>query len=128
LGGAALKGPATGPDQGVVKRSLLALLVGLSLVGMPGPSARASETCEPTGPVSLLLLQSGQKVRELAAALGEPIVARGPKTVVLADGRVITADPEAAGDVLNALGWGARPIQVVVSFPKTRRVRPRRIG
>jgi hypothetical protein len=78
--------------------------------------------------VSLLLLQSGQKVHELAAALGGQIVARGPKTAILADGRVITADPEAAGEALNELGWGARPIQVVVSFPKTRRVRPRRIG
>jgi len=108
-----------------MKRRTLAGLIALVLLALP---ATAAETCEPTGPVSLLLLQSGQKVYELAKALGGQVVARGPKTVITADGRVITADPEAAGEHLNALGWGARPIRVVVSFPKTRRVKPRRIG
>ena len=107
-----------------MKRGFVALLLGLSLAG---PPATAAETCDPTGPVSLLFLQSGQKVRELALALGGQVVAQGPNTVILADGRVITADPEAAGDQLNALGWGARPIRVVVSFPK-RRARPRTRG
>lgn len=102
------------------------LLVSWLLVGSAGASS-ANETCEPTGPVSLMILQSGQKVRELAKALGGRVVAAGPETVILADGRVITADPEAAGEHLNALGWGARPIRVVVSFPK-RRARPRRVG
>ena len=62
-----------------------------SLAAIP---AGAAETCVPSGPVSLMILQSGQKVRELAIALGGQVVAAGPKTVILADGRVITADPE----------------------------------
>jgi len=74
-----------------------------------------------------MILQTGEKVRELAKALGGQVVRVGPKTVILADGRVITADPEAAGQHLNALGWGARPMQVVVSFAK-QKARPRNFG
>ncbi len=40
-------------------------------------------------------------------------------------GRVITADVDAAGEHLNALGWGGRRIDVAVSFP-AQRARPRR--
>jgi hypothetical protein len=88
-----------------------------------GPAAPGG----PPGAVSLMILEDGEKVHGLAKALarGVPMAARGPQTVVFRDGRVITADVESAGRVLNALGWSARPIRVVATFGKPR-ARPRR--
>lgn len=105
----------------VVPALVLALL-------LAAPATLANESCGSGGPVSLLILQSGQKVHELARSLGVQAVHVDAKTVILVDGRVITADVAAAGEHLNRLGWSERPIQVVATMTKTRRVRPRRIG
>lgn len=91
--------------------------------GDGGPAAPSG----PPGAVSLMILKDGDEVHSLAKALarGVPMAARDPQTVVFRDGRVITADVESAGRVLNALGWSARPIRVVATFGKPR-ARPRR--
>jgi hypothetical protein len=78
-----------------------------------------------SGPVALIILSSGPKVLEYARALKGTVVLRDAKTVIFRDGRGITADAEAAGRHLNALGWGARRIEIVASF-QGRRARPRR--
>jgi hypothetical protein len=110
-----------------MRRSALATaLLLLGLTGAPG-ALRAEGVCRlPANlPVSLVILQNGQKVRELAASVRDArVVRRDANTVVFDDGRVITADVSAAGDHLNALGWGDRRIDVAVSFPR-RRALPR---
>ena len=92
--------------------------------------AQVGETCDPgaaTGPVSLIILQSGQRVHSYAKSVGGRVAAYDEKTVIFQDGRVVTADVEAAGEHLNTLGWGARPIRVVASLPRPS-VRPRLSG
>ena len=107
----------------------LLLLAPLLVTGAPPVPAAAGEVCESPpsrGPVSLIILASGRKVHELAASVKDArILARDANTVVFDDGRVITADVDAAGEHLNALGWGGRRIDVAVSFP-AQRARPRR--
>ena len=72
-----------------------------------------------------MILQNGAKVRELAASVRDArVIRRDADTIIFDDGRVITADVAAAGDHLNALGWGDRRIQVAVSVPR-RRALPR---
>lgn len=94
-------------------------------------AASGSEVCESppasNGPVALMILESPARVRALAASLarGVPVVARDDATVIFRDGRVITADVEAAGRHLNALGWSRRRIDVVASFAGAR-ARPKR--
>ena len=92
-----------------------------------GLPLRAAEVCEvPAGPVSLMILKTPQKVRELARSVAKqvPVLAYDGKTAVFRDGRVITSDPEGATEHLNRLGWGSRRIDVVASFPR-QRARPR---
>jgi len=99
----------------------MALALGL------GPAPAGAESCTPGGPVSLMILQSSQKVRELALALDGTVIRQEAKTVIFQDGRVITADVEAAGRLINELGWGNRRIDIVASF-SARRSRPRAVG
>lgn len=92
-------------------------------------TAHAGEICvapgaAPSGPVSLIILSSGHKVLEYARAQKGNVALADAKTVIFQDGRVITADVEAAGRHLNELGWGGRPINVVASFAAPR-ARPR---
>ncbi len=89
--------------------------------------AHAGEVCNvpSNGPVSLIILSSGTKVQTYARALKGTVVRQDAKTVIFLDGRVITADVEAAGRLLNDLGWGGRSINVMASFPSAR-ARPRR--
>ena len=92
-------------------------------------TAQAGEVCEapgaaPSGPVSLIILSSGAKVLEYARAQKGTVALADQKTVIFQDGRVITADVEAAGRHLNTLGWGGRGINVVASFAAPR-ARPR---
>ncbi len=95
-------------------------------LGAPA-SARAGEICEvpSAGPVALVVLASEAKVKAYARTQKGTVIRRDAKTVVFLDGRVITSDIEAAGRHLNALGWGARRIDVVASFAAPR-ARPRR--
>jgi hypothetical protein len=99
------------------------LLLLIAACAAPSP-ARAAQVCRArpsSGPVSILILDSAAKVAEFAAATREADVAvRERGTVIFADGRVVTADVDAATRHLNALGWGARPIEIVASF----RIRP----
>jgi hypothetical protein len=74
-----------------------------------------------------MILQSSQKVRELTQALDGTVIRQEAKTVIFQDGRVITADVEAAGRLINELGWANRRIDVVASLP-ARRARPRSSG
>jgi hypothetical protein len=104
----------------------LALGMALALGLGPAP-AGAAESCTPGGPVSLMILQSSQKVRELTQALDGTVIRQEAKTVIFQDGRVITADVEAAGRLINELGWANRRIDVVASLP-ARRARPRSSG
>jgi hypothetical protein len=98
---------------------------------MGSPSAaRAGEVCEvppSSGPVALIILASSSKVHSYVRTLKGAVALRDAETVIFGDGRVITADVEAAGRHLNALGWGARRVDVVASFPAAR-PRPRRRG
>lgn len=117
----------------MLRATRLRLLVPLvALLGAVPSAAQQGEVCERgpasygNGPVSLVILASGAKVRELAASVKDtPVVARDAATVVFADGRVITADVDAAGEHINALGWGARRIRIAATFP-AKRARPRR--
>ena len=89
-------------------------------------TAHAGETCQaPSGPVALIILSSGPKVLAYAWTLKGTVARHDAKTVIFHDGRVITADIEAAGRHLNDLGWGGRRIDVVASFSGSR-ARPRR--
>ena len=105
------------------------LVLSLSLVLALGSfaNARAGEVCSvPSNvPVSLIILSSGTKVHTYARALKGTVVRQDAKTVIFLDGRVITADVEAASRHLNELGWGTRGINVMASFPSAR-ARPRR--
>jgi hypothetical protein len=81
-----------------------------------------AQSCESkpgtTGPVSILILDSPQRVEEFAKSVPDAkVAARDRGTVVFDDGRVVTADADAATRQLNGLGWGNRPIQVVASMP-----------
>ena len=103
----------------------LALVPPLILALGSFATARADDTCEvPSGPVSLIILASGAKVHAYARTQKGTVARRDAETVIYHDGRVITADIEAAGRHLNDLGWGARGIKVVASFPAPR-ARPR---
>ena len=99
-----------------------ALVLGMAVPG----NAEQGEVCEARpstsrGPVSLVILSSGARVQALAASVKDtPVVARDANTVIFADGRVITADVDSAGDHLNALGWGSRHINVTATFPAKR--------
>jgi hypothetical protein len=105
----------------------LALVPPLILALSSFATARAGEICEvpSNGPVTLVILASGSKVNAYARELKGAVIRRDAKTVIFNDGRVITADIEAAGRHLNDLGWGARRIDVVASFAAPR-ARPRR--
>ena len=95
-------------------------------LALGAPLAAAAEVCEApppsSGPVSLMILKSPAQVQSLAKSLarGVPVVARDASTVIFRDGRVITADVEAASRQLNRLGWSKRRIDVVASFAKRR--------
>lgn len=106
-----------------------ALLAPLWLASAAPVHAQTGEVCESApvrATVSLTILASGAKVHELARSVKDAsVVASDAQTVIFDDGRVITADVEAAGEKLNALGWGKRRIDIAVSFP-ARRARPRR--
>ena len=105
----------------------LALVLPVVLAQGSFATARAGEVCEvpANGPVALIILASGPKVHTYARKQKGAVIRRDAKTVIFNDGRVITADIEAAGRHLNDLGWGARPIEIVASF-QNRRARPRR--
>ena len=78
-----------------------------------------------SGPVALIIVSSGAKVHAYARKLKGTVARQNEKTVIFHDGRVITADVEAAGRHLNDMGWGSRRVDVVASF-SGRRPRPRR--
>jgi hypothetical protein len=87
----------------------------------PSPADAQSCTAKSSGPVSILILDSAQRVEEYASSVRDGrVAARDRGTVIFEDGRVVTADVDAATRQLNALGWGARRIEVVASF----RLRP----
>ena len=86
-------------------------------------SAHAGQVCEVpsgSGPVSLIILASGPKVHAYAKTLKGTVARRDAETVIFHDGRVVTANIEAASRHLNDLGWGSRSINVVASFPAPR--------
>jgi len=104
----------------------LALVPPLVLALGSFATAHAGETCEvSSGPVALLILSSSSKVFEYARTVKGTVALSDAKTVIFHDGRVITADVEAAGRHLNDLGWGARRIEIVASF-QVRNARPPR--
>ena len=98
----------------------------LGILLLAGAASGESESCEsrPTGPVSLILLQSPKAVHELAAALRGTVRVRDATTVVFEDGRIVSSDVGKVGDHMNALGWSSRSIDMVSSLP-ARRARPR---
>jgi hypothetical protein len=101
-----------------MKCALLPLAVLLCVLGF---DARA-QTCEAapkkSGPVSILILDSPRRVEEFAKSVqGAKVAVRDRGTVIFDDGRVVTADTDAATRQLNELGWGNRPIQIVASLP-----------
>jgi len=108
-----------------VRIAALVPLIALLFGGLS--TARAGEVCEvpSSGPVALVILASGAKVHQYAKTLEGSVVRQDAETVIFHDGRVITADVEAAGRHLNALGWGGRRVDVVASFAAPR-ARPRR--
>lgn len=107
----------------------LALVLPVALAQGSFATARAGEVCEvpANGPVALIILASGPKVHTYARKQKGAVIRRDAKTVIFNDGRVITADIEAAGRHLNDLGWGGRRIDVVASFAAPR-ARPRGSG
>ncbi len=104
-------------------------LIALALCGFVAFDAGA-QSCEAppsTGPVSILILDSAQRVDAFVATVKDAtIVARDRGTVIFADGRVVTADADVATRQLNQLGWGNRSIQVVASFAMRPTAAPRR--
>ena len=101
----------------------LTLVLSLALALGSFTTAHAGKVCEVpsgSGPVALIILASGPKVHAYARTLKGTVARRDAETVIFHDGRVITADIEAAGRHLNDLGWGARGISVVASFPAPR--------
>jgi ABC-type amino acid transport substrate-binding protein len=113
-----------------LRRLRPALALAAAACAFAAAPADANEVCDPgasRGPIALMILTSGQKVHEYARATakGSLVVAYDPTTVVFKDGRVITADVEAATGHLNRLGWASRGIRVVKTLPAPR-ARPRR--
>jgi hypothetical protein len=93
-------------------------LCAVALVQAPGARAQSCKARPASGPVSLLILDSARKVDEFAATpRGATPIVRERGIVIFEDGRVVTSDVDAATEHLNGLGWGARPIQIVASFP-----------
>lgn len=115
-------------DRSLAKVSLLAaVLLGAALAAA---SAHAAKGCRvmPGGPVSLLILESAERVQRFAAGVSGPeVLKRDDTTVIFDDGRVVTADVDSATLFLNELGWGNLQIQIVASFPKAA-ARPRAVG
>ena len=108
--------------------ALGAILLGAS----PPASAGSGASCEvggSGGSVSLYILTSPERVHAFAASVRNvPVVVLRPATVVFGDGRVVTSDVEAAGDLLNELGWGQRRIEIAASFGSRRAPRRRSFG
>ena len=97
--------------------SLLALLL-CSLVAVDARRRRCEAAPKKSGPVSILILDSPQRVEAFAKSVqGAKVAVRDRGTVIFDDGRVVTADTDAATRQLNELGWGNRPIQIVASLP-----------
>jgi hypothetical protein len=99
-----------------------ALLGQLATTPAIASSDARAQSCEvqapASGPVSILILDSPRRVDEFAGSVqGVRVVAREAGTVIFEDGRVVTADADAASRQLNALGWGKRSIQIVAGFP-----------
>jgi hypothetical protein len=94
------------------------------------PPARAEQSCQAkpaSGPVSILIVASPESVASFAASVQNAralVHERG--TVIFDDGRVVTSNVDAATTHLNALGWGARPIEIVASFRLRSAPTPRR--
>jgi hypothetical protein len=112
------------------RQPLGAVALLFALLFAVGAQAQVGETCDPgaaSGPVSLIILQSGERVHTYAKSVGGKVAAYDAQTVVFRDGRVVTADVEAAGEHLNALGWGSRPLNIVASLPRAA-ARPRLSG
>ena len=105
---------------------LLALLV-CALVAGEVQAQSCEAAPKKSGPVSLLILDSPQRVEEFAKSVqGAQVAVRDRGTVIFDDGRVVTADVDAATRQLNLLGWGSRAIEVVASFPLRPVQAPRR--
>ena len=109
------------------------LAMGAALLSAaPAAAAASGATCEvggASGPVSIYILQSPERVQTFAASVkGVPVVMRKPATVIFGDGRVVTSDVESAGDLLNELGWGRRRIEIAASFGSRRAPRRRSFG
>jgi hypothetical protein len=101
-----------------MKRALIAAGMLLCLFAWEARAQSCEAAPKPGGPVSILILDSPQRVDAFAASVqGAQVAARDRGTVIFDDGRVVTADTDAATRQLNDLGWGNRPIQVVASFP-----------
>lgn len=105
-------------------------MIVLALVLAGSAPSGAGELCDPVAVarVSLLILANAERVQTLAKSIGAHtrVLARDDATVVFEDGRVLTSDPSGASRHLNALGWGAKPIDLVASFVRSRSLPARR--
>jgi hypothetical protein len=111
---------ASDPTDMIRATFVAALLLG-SLVASGAHAQSCEAAPKQSGPVSILILDSPQRVDEFAKSVqGAKVAARDRGTVIFDDGRVVTADAEAATSRLNQLGWGNRPFQIVASMPLRR--------
>ena len=124
------RGPRMADRQGMASARRLAWLLACAIAAhgaVPDARAQSCQVAKPSGPVSILILDSPQKVEEFAASVRDArVAARDRGTVIFDDGRVVTADVDAATRQLNRLGWGNRAIEVVASFPLRPVQAPRR--
>jgi hypothetical protein len=111
--------------RAAIGTSLALLLVAAPVGATSGGTCDAGGAGGSGGSVALVVLASPERVAGYAATVeGVKVLRRDAHTVVFADGRVITSDVAAAGQHLNALGWGGRRVQIVASFPSRAPRRP----
>ena len=86
--------------------------------------------CDPaSSPVMIVVVDSPHQVQSASALWRDtPKVVQEPEVVVFADGRIVTSDPEAAGEHLQSLGWASRKIDIVGGLPAASGAWQRRRG
>lgn len=75
-------------------------------------------------PVLVLLVGDAPAVTRVRATISsDRVVAETSRAFALREGRIVAANPEAAGDPLNAAGWAHRPIELWSARAARRRTR-----
>jgi hypothetical protein len=98
----------------LVVASLAAVGLGFTAALRHGVLGPATQTAPAPEPVLLIVMGHRENVAAVKRGLrGEPLLFDSPEALALERGRIVAARVEDASDVLNALGWADRPLEIV---------------